>query len=168
MWQSPTENCSISGICRRISSVTRWTPRCWGLRFIFLWNQALPICIPIFEAIVHPNYLQDNDIVSGELRIFTILNVTNLNFFTLWGQSLFVTQLSRIYEFQVFGSIHWSAPGTIASDAHSKTTWLGPAMNYYNLTRGSSFFKGFTTFSEIDWTAVYRIWSRDIFKVFWV
>lgn len=48
-WQSPTENCPNSGICRRISSVTRWTPRCCGLRLIFRWNHADPIWIPRFE-----------------------------------------------------------------------------------------------------------------------
>lgn len=33
-------NCDSSGICLSISSVTRWTPRCWGLRLIFFWNHA--------------------------------------------------------------------------------------------------------------------------------
>ena len=32
---------------RSTSSVTRWTPRCWGLRLILLWNQAEPIWIPL-------------------------------------------------------------------------------------------------------------------------
>ena len=33
--------------CRRISSVTTWTPLCWGLRLIFLCSQAgWPIMIP--------------------------------------------------------------------------------------------------------------------------
>lgn len=48
-WQSPTENCDNSGICRKISSVTKWTPRCCGLRLIFRWNHAEPICIPRFD-----------------------------------------------------------------------------------------------------------------------
>lgn len=48
-WQNPTENCDNSGICRRISSVTRWTPRCCGLKLIFRWNHAEPIWIPRFE-----------------------------------------------------------------------------------------------------------------------
>lgn len=39
-WQRPIANCDNSGIWRRISSVTRWTPLCWGLRFIFFWNHA--------------------------------------------------------------------------------------------------------------------------------
>ena len=46
-WHSPTENCPNSGICRRISSVTKWTPLCWGLKLILRWNQAEPICIPL-------------------------------------------------------------------------------------------------------------------------
>ena len=46
-WASPTENCEISGMSLRTSSVTRWTPRCCGLRLIFLWNQAEPIWIPL-------------------------------------------------------------------------------------------------------------------------
>lgn len=46
-WHNPTENCPNSGICRRISSVTKWTPRCWGLKLILRWNQAEPICIPL-------------------------------------------------------------------------------------------------------------------------
>lgn len=63
-WHNPTENCPNSGICRRISSVTKWTPLCWGRKLILRWNQAEPICIPLlvplwleFEAIaVELNY----------------------------------------------------------------------------------------------------------------
>lgn len=51
-WHRPTENCPSSGICRNISSVTKWTPRCCGRRFIFLWNHAEPICNPRFEAML--------------------------------------------------------------------------------------------------------------------
>lgn len=36
----PTANCDNSGSWRRISSVTRWTPRCCGLKCIFLCSQA--------------------------------------------------------------------------------------------------------------------------------
>lgn len=52
-WHSPTENCVNSGICRKISSVTRCTPRCCGRRLILRWNQAEPICRPrVEDAIV--------------------------------------------------------------------------------------------------------------------
>jgi len=37
---SPTANCDNSGSCRRISSVTKWTPRCCGRRWIFRCSQA--------------------------------------------------------------------------------------------------------------------------------
>ena len=46
-WANPTENWDSSGICRRTSSVTRWTPRCCGLKLILLWNQAEPIWMPL-------------------------------------------------------------------------------------------------------------------------
>lgn len=49
-WHSPTENCPSSGIWRKISSVTKWTPRCCGRKLIFLWNHAEPICIPRWLA----------------------------------------------------------------------------------------------------------------------
>lgn len=57
-WQRPTENWHISGICLKISSVTKWTPLCWGLRLSFLWNHADPIWIPLLvdEAMItRPN-----------------------------------------------------------------------------------------------------------------
>lgn len=50
IWQRPTANCDSSGTCLRISSVTRCTPRCCGLKFSFRWNHADPIWIPRFEA----------------------------------------------------------------------------------------------------------------------
>lgn len=62
-WHNPTENCPSSGICRRISSVTRWTPRCWGLKLILRWNQAEPICIPLLA----PRWLEF-DAIAVELN----------------------------------------------------------------------------------------------------
>lgn len=54
MWKNPTVKLPSSGICLRISSVTRWTPRCCGRRLIFLWNHADPTWIPrLDEAISH-------------------------------------------------------------------------------------------------------------------
>jgi len=49
MWQRPIENWQSSGTCLRISSVTRWTPRCCGLRLILVWNQPEPIWMPRLE-----------------------------------------------------------------------------------------------------------------------
>ena len=44
--------------CLRISSVTRWTPRCWGLRWIFLCSQAgWPTMSPAPTAEVPPEPL---------------------------------------------------------------------------------------------------------------
>ena len=48
-WNNPTENWSISGICLRISSVTKCTPLCCGLRLIFLWNHADPMWISLLD-----------------------------------------------------------------------------------------------------------------------
>lgn len=45
-WHNPTENWPNSGICLKISSVTKCTPRCCGRKLIFRWNHAEPICIP--------------------------------------------------------------------------------------------------------------------------
>lgn len=54
-WHKPTEKFMISGICLNISSVTKWTPRCWGLRLILRWNQAEPIWrVPIPAALPPP------------------------------------------------------------------------------------------------------------------
>ena len=49
IWQSPTENSQSSGILLKISSVTWWIPRRCGLRLIFVWNQAEPIWILLFD-----------------------------------------------------------------------------------------------------------------------
>lgn len=48
-WHKPIANCDNSGICLRISSVTRCTPRCCGLRFIFFWNHAELVWIILAE-----------------------------------------------------------------------------------------------------------------------
>lgn len=56
MWHKPTENWDISGICFRISSVTKCTPLCCGLRLILRWNHAEPIWIPRLDDAI-PKYL---------------------------------------------------------------------------------------------------------------
>lgn len=48
-WHNPIANCDNSGICLRISSVTRCTPRCCGLKFIFFWNHAELVWIILAE-----------------------------------------------------------------------------------------------------------------------
>lgn len=48
-WHKPIANCDNSGICLRISSVTRCTPRCCGLKFIFFWNHAELVWIILAE-----------------------------------------------------------------------------------------------------------------------
>lgn len=65
-WHNPTENCPNSGICRRISSVTKWTPRCWGLKLILRWNQAEPICMPLLV----PRWLE-LDAIAAACRVFS-------------------------------------------------------------------------------------------------
>jgi len=41
MWQIPHWNSFSSGICFVNSSVTKWHPRRTGLKWTFLWNQAV-------------------------------------------------------------------------------------------------------------------------------
>lgn len=48
-WQRPMANWESSGTCLRISSVTRCTPLCCGLKLIFFWNQAELLWIILAE-----------------------------------------------------------------------------------------------------------------------
>lgn len=67
-WHNPTENCASSGICLRISSVTKWTPRCWGRKLILRWNHAEPICkTPVLLPAAR--WFDDAIIISAELLL---------------------------------------------------------------------------------------------------
>lgn len=95
-WHNPTENWFSSGICLSISSVTKWTPRCWGRKLILRWNQAEPICIPLpprwFEAI------------ASFFPLFLVLN-TNFSFllsFSLFDEDFFLLFFFLVYFFDFF------------------------------------------------------------------
>lgn len=73
-WQSPMANCDISGICLRISSVTKCTPRCCGLRFIFFWNQAELVWIILAEEAMFDLPLP---LSVASLNVYTVHRITN-------------------------------------------------------------------------------------------
>ena len=111
-WHNPTENWFSSGICLSISSVTKWTPRCWGRKLILRWNQAEPICIPLpprwFEAIASFSFF---------LLIFTRIKHKNFLSFSLslsllWGLflSFFLVYFFDFFSYQkkAFPSLYLS------------------------------------------------------------
>ena len=108
-WHNPTEKSDSSGICLKISSVTKWTPRCCGRKLILRWNHAEPICRP--EPLTPPPRWFDDSIVllDEELRMFELRLALFLmlllpaaaaaaavaDFDVLWGGWLLLLMLRR-------------------------------------------------------------------------